>query len=81
MLANKPLRRGQFMALSMQHVCLCTRRRGKEVKKRGLTLTFLKLFLFSTFDSDLEALLERGSWKTSQSTKCYVFILSNHSAM
>jgi hypothetical protein len=43
-------------------VCKCRRWRRGEVKKRGLTLTFLKkFFLSSTFDLDSEALVESGS--------------------
>jgi hypothetical protein len=77
----------RFMALSRhKHMSLCHTLRlctcirwEREVKKRGLTLTFLKeFFLSATFDLEWEALLERGSLEISQSTRCYVFILSNH---
>jgi len=54
----------------------------KGIKKRGLTLTFLKkFFLSSTFDLDSEALLEAGSLKTVNKQGFNVFILSKHGEM
>lgn len=49
MLANKPLGRGQFMALSMQHACLCTCRRGKEVKEERAYINFFEVLPFLNF--------------------------------
>lgn len=49
MLANKPLGRGQFMALSMQHTCLCRCRRGKEVKEERAYINFFEILPFLNF--------------------------------